>query len=204
MSEHGPSGERVRHACHVLDHFMNAEGSCFPSQRTVGGCMGVSHKLAARILGSLEESDWIEIQNVQRQFGRIGHRYFAAAPDDALRNPALSLVRIGSGNGTAQGPNPDRQWDNAGSQSGNGTRAHQEIGTGTAGIGTAEPKIGTTHGAGILLNPEKSAASPSPAAAGSAAPTENKEVERIREDLITKFGSGRKQHGAQRRSNGSL
>jgi len=182
MSECGPT-ERVRHLCHVLTGFMDAYGgNCFPSQRTLGIRLGLSHKLAGRIARSAQASGWIELEEVRRQYGRVGHRYYAAAPEAVISDPKFKLSRPASHNGTTHSPNPDVQWDNAGSQSANGTASHFTNGTTGSGIGTAEPKIGTTQDPGLLLTlTERGAASPSPVATGSAAQDGSKDPEAIRE-----------------------
>ncbi|HUN73364.1 MAG TPA: hypothetical protein VMU40_02500 [Steroidobacteraceae bacterium] len=161
MSKTGPLPQRLRHACHVLACFMRGDGAegCFPSQRTVGDAMGVSHRTAGRDLGSLEQRGWIQSETVRRQFGKVGRRYFPAVP---LDNGTAEHVPINSANGTPSVTHADR---NGTADRVNGTN-REEIGTNGERIGTPSVSLKSL----TEISTEKSAASPSPAIAGSAAP----------------------------------
>lgn len=152
-SEAGPAPE-LRHCCHVLARRMGGEARCFPSVRTIGSELGVHHTTAARWLRQLVGLGWVEIERRMRQFGRVGHEYRPRVPNGAASAP------ISEPNGAVECSNPV-----------NGAQPTQHNGASEAKIGARGGEIGAPERSGLLLTlTEKSAASPSPAIAGSAAP----------------------------------
>jgi hypothetical protein len=148
-------------------------GGCFPSQRTIGRKMGITHKTAAKALRALQATGWLEVEAVRRQFGRIGHRYYAAVP----------------GNGEHDSPFDDLNGDTQIPQSANGESERGLNGESFSRIGESGSKIGDTQIPQTLTDSitERSAASPSPADAGSAA---RKVSEETRAEILRLHADG--------------
>lgn len=185
MSKDGPH-ERLRHVAHVLRSHIRDDGAegCHPSQRRVGELMGIDHKTAAKALRRLCEQGWAQVEEVARQFGRKGHRYFPAVPDrigETLESP------IGIGNGDTQVP-----------QSAIGESVGKPIGESRPAIGESPLGIGDTQVPRKSLTEAiaEGAASPSPVATGSSAPTESEEGRLARLHLVATQGGRRRKAAA--------
>lgn len=168
-TETGPLPPELRHLCLTLGRFLYGDGTkgCFPSTRTIAQRIGVHRSTVSRWLHLLHKLGWLDLEPHTRQFGRPGARYFPAVP---LAHPFAPIQqsigasrRANAANGVSDGA-PERA--NPANCAGGDNGAQARI------IGARAPKIGAPGRArSSFLNslPEKSAASPSPADAGSAA-----------------------------------
>jgi len=165
----GPDPE-LRHLVYVLARFMSGSGltGCFPGTRELARRMGLSHAAVGRRALKLRQQGWVEVELRRRQYGRVGHVYFPSIPMEH------SSVPISEVNGTPESSNETAMERYACL---NGTPASE--------IGTPDPEIGTPERSRLLqtLNTEKSAASPSPANAGSAARKTDQELRVLARNL---------------------
>src|SRR5687767_336076 len=81
-SKDGPTDHRDRHLCHVLALFMRGDGSdgCFPSLRTLADSMHLNRRTVSASIERLKASGFLEAEQRQAQFGRVGSRFFPALP----------------------------------------------------------------------------------------------------------------------------
>lgn len=150
--------------CLTLARFMSGDGAsgCYPGTRKLALRVGVSHAAIGRRLKLLRDAGWLDVEPRRRQFGKPGCLYFPALPMERLSVP------IEGANGT-----PER------SNSGNGTvpsgameRSPAELERSPAEL----ERLSVTDSLTDSLTEKtracarESAASPAPAAAGSAAP----------------------------------
>jgi hypothetical protein len=152
----GPTLPDLRHLCLALARFMSGDGAagCFPGTRAIAERLGVHRATAARWLTRLSDEGWIERVPRKAQYGRISFSYFPALP---MAHDAAPITRA---NGA-----PERAYHTNGASGATGIGAQAPI------IGARKSGIGAPGRDGSYPESltEKSAASPSPRAADSAA-----------------------------------
>ena len=166
-SHEGPE-PHLRHLCYVLARTMSDDGATgsYLASRRIGDRMGVHRATVSRYVRELSELGWVELQARRVQYGRKAYTYFPAVP------MALHAAPIAPDNGAPESANPR-----------NGAAGGQRNGAARAGIGAGEGRIGAPECARLLQTPtDKSAASPLPANAGSAAP-ESERDRKLRADV---------------------
>jgi hypothetical protein len=157
---------------------MRGDGAagCFPGTRKVGAVMAVSQSTANRDLRELERQGWIAVESVPAQFGKVRRRYYPAVPmslyTDSMNGANESAIETHSNlneSGSALNESRERRIESR------ECRIESLSVTPKSQSEISTEKI-TSHGV------TRSAASPSPANAVSAA-QESEQVQRSRAAL---------------------
>jgi hypothetical protein len=157
---------------------MRGDGTagCFPGTRKVGEAMAVSQATANRDLRQLERQGWLAIESKRAQFGKVRRRYYPAVPmslyTDSMNGVNESAIETHSNlneSGSALNESRERRIESR------EFRIESPSVTPKSQSEISTEKI-TSHGV------TRSAASPPPAEAGSAAQAA------FREEFRQRFG----------------